>query len=294
MKTTKYIASFIYFVLLLSVILLSTFFVINTSARFFGTDGEYIYKHDDNSWTTFGQKNSEGSLVPVHLTLQIPDSIKNSQNYYGIVAEDSYPTINNQFLKENKKAKAINIYDVSIPMPEGVDFQTISIEENGNYKNRKPSFKFIKYVSSGDSQYLSIKSNDTFTNIILGLRSPIKIIFFILQMYFLALILKEVAKEIYFSKVLSKYIAKLGYLMLLSQLTPIIYAFIDIKLIGNIRVQPQILESLKDGYFENIQVSFNPTIDINIYIVLLGAVLVLFTKLVERGRALEEENELTI
>jgi vacuolar-type H+-ATPase subunit I/STV1 len=113
-------------------------------------------------------------------------------------------------------------------------------------------------------------------------------------MYFLALILKEVAKEIYFSKVLSKHIAKLGYLMLLSELVTIIYAFFDIRLFGNIRVEPQILESLKNHYFQSIEVYFNPTIDTNIYIILLGVVLVLFTKIVERGRALEEENDLTI
>lgn len=294
MKTTKYIASFLYFVVFFCFIVTTAYFIVAHSAIFFGQDGQYIYKTDDNSFITIGKKNSEGSLVPVHLTLQIPDSIKNNQNYFGVVAEDSYPTINNRFLKENKKAKAINVYDVSVPITEEDNLHTISIEENGNYKTRKPSFKFIKYVSIGDSQYLSIKTNDPFTNLILKLRSTFLFLFDILQMYFLALILKEVAKEIYFSEVLSKYIAKLGYLMLLSQLVPVIYAFIDIKLFGNIRVQSQILESLKNVYFENIQVSFNPTIDTNIYIVLLGAVLVLFTKLVERGRALEEENELTI
>ena len=290
MKTTKYIASFIYFVLLLSVILLTTFFVINISARFFGTDGEYIYKHDDNSWTTFGQKNSEGSLVPVHLTLQIPDSIRTNEKHSATITEDSYPPISSPFLKENKKANAINIYDVQSFID---DDKVHAYGYDDNYKN-KASFRFIKYVNYGDSQYLSIKSNDAFTDFILALRSPINSLFQLLQMYFLALILKELAKEIYFSKVLSKYISKLGYLLLISQLVPIIYIFIDKKLFGNITVTPQILESLKDGYFKNIQVSFNPTIDIDIYIILLGAVLVLFTKLVERGRALEEENELII
>ncbi|MES2575478.1 MAG: hypothetical protein V4572_11085 [Bacteroidota bacterium] len=291
MKTTKYIASFLYFVVLFCFIVTSVYFIIAHSAIFFGKDGQYIYKYDDNSWTTIGSKNSEGSLVPVKLTLQISDSIrKTNNNYFGTIAEDSYPRVNNLFLKENKKVKAINIYDVT---PSDMEDHTFGTDEGGNYKNRS-TFQFIKYVNGGDSQYLRIKTKDTSTNIILALRDSLNFLFDILEMYFLALILKEVAKEIYFSKVLSKYIAKLGYLMLLSQLVSIIYAFIDIKLFGNIRVRPQILESLKNGYFENIEVYFNPTIDINIYIVLLGAVLVLFTKLVERGRALEEENELTI
>jgi hypothetical protein len=294
MKSTKYIASFMYFAVLFCFIIATAYFIVSLSAKFFGDDGQYIYKYDDNSWTTIGNKNSEGSLVPVKLTLQIPDSIRINEKHTGIVAEDSYPSINNMFLKENKKAKAINVYDVNLPWPDDVDFRTISIEGNGNYKNRKTSFKFIKYINYGDSQYLSIKSNDTTTDFILALRDPVSFIFHILQMYFLALILKELAKEIYFSKVLSKYISKLGYLMLLSQLIPIIYVFIDVKLFGNITVRPQILESLENGYFENIRVSFNPTHDINFYIILLGAILVLLTKLVKRGRALEEENELTI
>lgn len=290
MKTTKYIASFLYFVVFFCFIVTTAYFIIAHSAIFFGKDGQYIYKFDDNSWTTIGHKNSEGSLVPVKLTLRIPDSINISKNYFGTMAEDSYPHINNLFLKENKKTQAINIYDVT---SMDMDDHSFGTDENGNYKNRN-TFQFIKYVNGGDSQYLSIKTYDSFTNTILRLRSTILFLFDILQMYFLALILKEVAKEIYFSKVLSKYISKLGYLMLFSQLIPIIYAFIDIKLFGNIRVKPQILESLQNGYFENIEVYFNPTIDTNIYIVLLGAVLVLFTKLVERGRELEEENELTI
>ena len=223
--------------------------------------------------------------------MRIPDSINISKDYFGTMIEDSYPNINNLFLKENKKAQAINVYDICSADMD--DYHSFGTDENGNYKSRS-TFQFIKYVNIGDYQFLSIKTYDSFTNIILKLRSTFLFLFYILQMYFLVLILKEVAKEIYFSKVLSKYIAKLGYLMLLSQLVPVIYAFIDIKLFGNIRVQPQILESLKNGYFENIEVYFNPTIDTNIYIILLGTVLVLFTKLVERGRTLEEENELTI
>lgn len=290
MKTTKYIASFLYFVVLFCFITSAIFFMIDLSAKFFGEDGQYIYKFDDNSWTTIGSKNSEGSLVPVHLTLQIPDSIRINQKHIGTITEDSYPPVSSLFLKENKKAQAINIYDVSHFID---DDEVHAYGYDENYKN-KSTYKFIKYVNHGDSQYLSIKSNDRFTDFILALRNPINYIFDLMQMYFLALILKELAKQIYFSKVLSKYISKLGYLLLLSQLVPIIYAFIDIKLFGNIRIQPQILESLKSGYFENIKVYFNPTIDVNIYIMLLGAVLVLFTKLIKRGQELEEENELTI
>lgn len=288
MKTTKYIASFLYFVVLLSLIFFTAYFIIGTSAKFFGDNGQYIFNPNKNSSIIIGNKNSEGSLVPVKLTLQIPDSIKINENYFGIIAEDSYPLINNQFLKENRKTKAINVYNVM-----SMGNHTFAFEEDGNYKNRN-SFQFIKYINGGNTQYLSIKTNDSITNTILGLRSPLKFIFYILQMYFLVLILKEVTKEIYFSKVLSKYISKLGYLLLGSQLIPLIYTFIDIKLFGNITVTPQILKSLQNGYFENIKVSFNPTIDVNIYIVLLGVILVLLTKLVERGRTLEEENELTI
>jgi hypothetical protein len=288
MKTTKYIASFLYFAVLFSFIISSAYFIIGLSAKIFGNDGQYIYKYDDNSWTTIGKKNSEGSLVPVHLTLEIPDSIKVNSKYFATDAEDSYPPINNIFLKENKKTQAINIYEV-----HNFDDKDFTVVYKENHKN-KNSFKFIKYENYGDSQYLSIKSNDTFTDFILALRSPISFLFHILQMYFLALILKQLAKEIYFSKVLSKYISTLGYLLLSSQLIPIIYSFIDKNLFGNITVKPQILESLQNAYFENIKVYFNPIIDINIYIVFLGIVLVLFTKLIDRGQRLEEENELTI
>jgi hypothetical protein len=290
MKTTKFFASFLYFAISFILIVATTYFIIGISARFFGNDGQYISKIGNGTFF-IGSKNSEGSLVPVTLTLQIPDSIKMNQSNYGLIAGDTYPPISNVFLKENKKVKAINLYNAS-PMEETTYTTT---DENGNYLNRKPGlFQFIKYEHNGDSQYLRIKTTSTLTNIVLILRGYLNYIFNILEMYFLALILKELAKEIYFSKILSKYISRLGYLLLFSQLIPLIYAFIDLKLFGNITIRPQILASLQNTYFENINVSFNPTIDVQVYIVFLGSVLVLLTKLIERGRKLEEENELTI
>lgn len=288
MKTTKFFASFLYFAVSTILFFTVTYFIIGISARFFGNDGQYIGKIGGGTFF-IGNKNSEGSLVPVTLTLKIPDSIKMNQKYATPIAEDTYPPVTNQFLKENKKVKAINLYDIT---STGESFFTI---ENGNYKNRKPStFQFIKYEHYGDSQYLKIKTTSTLTNIALILRGYLNSLFHFLEMFFLVLILKELSKEIYFSKILSKYISKLGYLLLFSQLIPLIYAFIDIKLFGIVMIKPQILASLQNTYFENIAVSFNPTIDVQIYILFLGSVLVLLTKLIERGRKLEEENELTI
>lgn len=113
-------------------------------------------------------------------------------------------------------------------------------------------------------------------------------------MYFITLILREIARKIYFSQRLSAYISKLGYVLLFSQLIPFIYAFIDLNLFGAIKVAPQILQSLQNSYFENITVLFNPTIDVKVYVIFLGGILILFTKLIKRGRLLEEDNELTI
>ncbi|KUJ59180.1 hypothetical protein AR687_24440 [Flavobacteriaceae bacterium CRH] len=289
MKSTKYFASLLYFAISFILIVTAAYFIIGISARFFGNDGQYIYK-TGNTTFTIGSKNSEGSLVPVTLTVEIPDSINVNKSYFGVVTGDSYPSVKNEFLKENKKVKAVNLYNVNT-MQE----KSVMVYENGNYINRKPSsFRFIKYVHIGDSQYLRIKTTSTLTNLALMLREYLNSLFYILEMYFLALILKELAKEIYFSKILSKYIAKLGYLLLFSQLIPLIYTFIDVKLFGNVTIVPQILRSLRDTYFENIHVSFNPVIDVEMYIIFLGSVLVLLTKLIERGRILEEENELTI
>lgn len=290
MKTTKFLASFLYFTISFILIVSSIYFIVGISARFFGNDGQYIAKINSGT-ICIGNKNSEGSSVPVALNLQIPDSIKMDKSYSSLVSGDTYPAINNVFLKENKKIKAINLYNAS--PKEDISYTTA--DENGNYLNRKPGFfQFIKYEHYGDSQYLKIKTTSTLTNIVLMLRGYLNILFYILEMYFLALILKELAKEIYFSKTLSKYISKLGYLLLFSQLIPLIYVFVDLNLFGNITIRPQILASLQKTYFENIHVSFNPTINVQIYIIFLGSVLVLITKLVERGRKLEEENELTI
>lgn len=290
MKTNKFLASFLYFTISFILIIAAIYFIIGISARFFGNDGQYISKIGGGTFY-IGNKNSEGSLVPVTLTLQIPDSIKMNESSFGPGPGDIYPSVNNLFLKENKKVKAINLYNVS-PTEE---ISNMATDENGNFSNLKPSlFQFIKYEQSGNSQYLKIKTTSTLTNIILMLRGYLNFLFYILEMYFLALILKELAQNIYFSKILSKYISKLGYLLLFSQLIPLIYVFIDLNLFGNITIRPQILASLQDAYFENIKVSFNPTIDVQIYIIFLGSVLVLITKLAERGRKLEEENELTI
>lgn len=291
MKATKHFASFLYFAVLFGLIVSILYFVLALSAKFFGNDGQYIIK-SGNSTFIIGNKNSEGYTVPVALTLQIPDSINIKKKHFGTFTEDSYPKITNTFLEENKKVKAVNIYNVHLIK----NYTSIGADENGNYLNSKPSkFQFIKYVyNTGDSQYLKIKTTNNVINFVLALREQLIFIFFILKMFFLALILRELAKEIYFSKKLSTYIYRLGYVILLSQIIPIIYCFIDLKLFGRITVEPQILASLQNTYFENMSVSFNPTMDTSLYIILLGSILVLLTKLIERGRTLEIENELTI
>ncbi|WP_347051149.1 hypothetical protein [Flavobacterium olei] len=292
MKLTKIFASFIYYCMAGYTIICTLYLVFGISAKIFGTDGQYIMNIDGETTLKIGSKNSEGYLVPVQLTLQIPDSVSKNQEYFGVTAEDVYPHITTDFLRENKKIKAINTYDVSYMSMEP---KTFISDSNGNYINRKPSkFKFIKYCNIGDSQYLKIRTNDALTNFFLGLRVELKYLIFILQMYFITLILREIARKIYFSQRLSAYISKLGYVLLFSQLIPFIYAFIDLNLFGAIKVAPQILQSLQNSYFENITVLFNPTIDVKVYVIFLGGILILFTKLIKRGRLLEEDNELTI
>lgn len=290
MKSTKFFASFLYFVISIILIVTTIYFFVGISARFFGNNGQYIYRIGKNSTYTIGSKNSEGSLVPVSLNVQIPDSININKSYFGIGPGETYPPVKNQFLKESEEIKAMNLYNVS-----SIQDGSIMIDEKGNYIDQKPSFfQFIKYINKGDSQYLRIKTTSTLTNIALLTREYLNALFYILELFFLALILKELSKQIYFSQILSKYISKLGYLLLFSQLIPLLYTFIDLKLFGNVTITPQILASLQNSYFENISVSFNPTIDVQIYIIFLGSALVLLTKLIERGRILEEENELTI
>jgi hypothetical protein len=292
MNPTKHFASLLYFAVLLCFIVAAAFFIVNISAKFFGTDGQYNFYGENGSSFTIGSKNSEGSLVPVDLHLTIPDSIPLNKKHFGVLAMDTYPSVSNMYLEENKKIKALNVYDIHSMKTSSY---SVAADEKGNYINKKPSkFKFIKYENQGNSQYLRIKTNDSFTNAVLIAREHLSFLFYILEMYFLALILKEIAKEIYFSQTLASYISKLGYILLFSQLIPIIYCFIDLRLFGGVEVTPQVLASLKNTYFENIQVYFNPTMDIKIYMVLVGSILVLITKLVKRGRSLEEENELTI
>ncbi|MGO4772669.1 hypothetical protein ACEN2I_13475 [Flavobacterium sp. W22_SRS_FK3] len=80
MKSTKYFASLLYFAISFILIVTAAYFIIGISARFFGNDGQYIYK-TGNTTFTIGSKNSEGSLVPVTLTVQIPDSINVNKSY---------------------------------------------------------------------------------------------------------------------------------------------------------------------------------------------------------------------
>ncbi|MFB9077849.1 hypothetical protein ACFFLS_04185 [Flavobacterium procerum] len=290
MNPVKHFASFLYFAVLFGIISYSFFFLTVVLGKFFGNDGQFIIKNG-NSTITMGNKTSEGYYVPVALTLQIPDSIRKTQGGFGVYATDSYPQTTRTYLEDNKIAKAINIYNVS---SKG-NYASLGADGNGNYTYKQANrFKFIKYAPQGDSVYLKILTNEPSTNTILAIREQLNSIVLILKMIFLALILRELAKEIYFSKSLSTYIKRLGYVFLFSQLIPIIYCFLDINLFEHIGVETQVLASLQRTSFENIKVSFNPTIDVQFYAVLLGSILVLLTKLIERGRSLEEENELTI
>src|SRR5690349_18138983 len=111
MKTTKFFASFLYFAVAFILIISAIYFIIGISARFFGNDGQYINKIGNGTFI-IGSKNSEGSLVPVSLNVQIPDSINKNKSYFGVGPGSTYPPVKNEFLKENKKVKAINLYNV--------------------------------------------------------------------------------------------------------------------------------------------------------------------------------------
>lgn len=291
MNPVKHFASLLYFAVVFGIIVYSLFFLTAVSGKFFGKDGQYVVK-SGNSTYTMGSKTSEGYYVPATLTLQIPDSVRKSQGGFGVYAGDSYPQINSTYLKDNKIAKAINVYNVGSESNYRI---SVGADGSGNYLHKQAKrFKFIRYAPQGDSAYLKILTNEFSTNAMLAIREHLKSIVLILKMIFLALILRELAKEIYFSKPLSTYIKGLGYVFLFSQLIPIIYSFLDANLFGYILIEPQVLASLQNTYFQNIRVAFNPTIDVEFYALFLGSILVLLTRLIERGRSLEEENELTI
>ncbi|KAF2514530.1 DUF2975 domain-containing protein [Flavobacterium foetidum] len=290
MNPIKHFASLLYFAVLFAIIAYSFSLVTTVLGKFFGNDGQFIIKNG-NSTIVMGNKTSEGYYVPVALTLQIPDTIRKNQGGIGVHAADSYPQITRTYLEDNKVAKAINLYNVSSESNR----MSVGSDGNGNYLHKQSNrFKFIKYAPKGDSAYLKMLTNEPSTNAMLAIREHLNSLILILKMIFLALILRELAKEIYFSKSLSTYIKRLGYVFLFSQLVPIIYSFLDTNLFGYIMIEPQVLASLQDVYFQNLSVTFNPTLDIEFYAVLLGSILVLLTKLIERGRSLEEENELTI
>jgi hypothetical protein len=143
MRAVKHFASLLYFAVTFAVIALTLFFLITMSAKIFGTDGQYIIKNG-NSTFIIGNKISEGYNVPATLTLQIPDSIPQNKYSLGVTAADSYPQINTSFLKDNKKAKAVNIYVVHPNRFVG----SLSADGSGDrdYLHKQQSkFQFVKY-----------------------------------------------------------------------------------------------------------------------------------------------------
>jgi hypothetical protein len=278
MKTTKYIASFMYFMVLLCFIFSGIYFIHGISSKIF-------FKDEINS--TFIKSNNKysrisGNLVPVNLKLTIPDTIT-AYKRYSSMRYSCYP------LEPKGKFKKIKNYK---------DILVV----NKYISNKSPFFRneesavitSIKYNGSTKDPSLIINTDSSFINYLLLFRGFLTHLFWIFELYFLMKIIKELAKDIYFSKILLRNISKLGYIILISQIIPLIYAYIDTNLFWSIETTPRVMENLKETYIENISVAFFPKFDFNFYILFLGAVLVLFTKLVERGRALEEESELTI
>lgn len=199
-------------------------------------------------------------MIYSYYPLEPKGKLKNIKNYHDILVVNKYRS-NNSLFRANENSTFIT-----------------NTHYNGSYKN--PS--------------LIINTDSTSINYLLLFRGFLTQLFWIFELYFLMRIIKELAKNIYFSDILLKNISKLGYIILVSQIIPLIYAYIDINLFSSIEITPRVMENLKDTYIENITVIFHPKVDFNFYILFLGATLVLLSKLIERGRALEEENELTI
>lgn len=278
MKTTKYIASLMYFLVLLSLIITSIFFVL-------GILGKLLDKEEINS-TLIKSNNKHnrisGNLVPVNIMLTIPDTITEYKRYSSM-RYSYYP------LEPKGKFKNIKNYK---------DILVVNKYISDKYLLRRNEesavITSIKYNGSSKEPKLIINTDSSFINYLLLFRGFITQLFWIFELFFLMKIIKELAKDIYFSKILLRNISKLGYIILISQLIPLIYAYVDSNLFSSIEISPRVIENLKDTYIENITVRFYPKFDFNFYIVFLGSALILLSKLIERGKALEEENELTI
>lgn len=278
MKSTKYIASCMYFVVLLTLIISVIYFI-------FGISNKILGKNEANSTIIINDKSHthiSGNLVPVNIRLTIPDTITKYKKYSSMIYS-YYP------MEPKGKSKSIKNYK---------DILVVNKYRNNSrrygIKGESTFITNIKYNGSSKNPNLIINTDSPFINFLLSLRGFVTQLFWILELYFLMKIIKELAKDIYFSNTLLKNISKLGYIILVSQTIPLIYAHIDTNLFSSIEITPRVMENLKDTYIENITVRFYPKFDFNFYILFLGSTLVLLSKLVERGRALEEENELTI
>lgn len=278
MKTTKYIASLMYFLVLLSLLFTTITFILGISSKVFNKD-----KIDTTLIKSNGKHSRiNGNLVPVNMSLTIPDTITKYKRYSSMIYS-CYP------LEPKGKSKNIKNYqDILVVNKYRSNSNRFSTKENAT------AITSTHYNGSSKNPNLIINTDSPFINFLLSLRGFVTQLFWILELYFLMKIIKELAKDIYFSNTLLKNISKLGYIILVSQTIPLIYAHIDTNLFSSIEITPRVMENLKDTYIENITVRFYPKFDFNFYILFLGSTLVLLSKLVERGRALEEENELTI
>ena len=224
--------------------------------------------------------HSVGYKIPARLNLTFYDSI---------VSYSSDEFNNTTYYKKGGKNLNKSLIDSLSSLhntKRNVSKNEISIETHFEKENFRLTSSSIK-----TDMAIQVKSSKTWLNVLLFLYAYSSVIFGVLIIYFLKQIFSILNISVEFSLELFKKVKYLGLLMAVATLFMLFVSFIFSLYYETMTIASSINSAL---ILNPTNVLIKPRLSFNVWMFIIGLVLIILSELLKRGDKLQQENDLTI
>lgn len=294
MKRNKLITKLLHILFSICLVGSIVLFLFQLSIDFFSDKGKF---YNDSGYTTMTSNHYSGYSIPVSIYLNFT---KKKTYNHNITNEsgDSIGSISfvrfedhNPKIEEKSEKPLLEYTNLTKQELDSIFINSDKIKESGGkiefYTNDK-SLNLKSNTSSfiGDTM-LDLKSDDSFFNLILLLRTYLAYIFLIIIFFNLTKLFKKLSKNFEFDFTVPKQIKNIGIYLIIWQITKLIISIICFKYFEG--------AMLKIIDFENnpfLHISPRPEFNFSIFI--FGICLIILSEIFLKGALLKQENDLTI
>jgi hypothetical protein len=254
------------------------------------------FKASNKSNFSTSSHSSKGYLVPVSIHFSFKhkktyeyikkDTIDNtsSSNRFTKFSDESFNfAIDDLFLK----SAGITQKELDSIFEFSPDVKTSGKKLQIGYGLDKNTFLTTNSSSFQTKGYLNIKSSNWFFTLCQLIKTYIPLLIMIFIFYQLKAVFKLLGEKMAFSLQLSKKIKIVGSLIIISQILTF-----TLSIIFGFYYDYVGFENIINN--NGIELNINPRLDFDLTLILVGLSLLIFSILLTKGNALEQENDLTI